>query len=141
MPGPPPKPTALKILHGNPGCRPLNDQEPKPALGATPPDYVMAEPAVLVEWNRHAPRLLKLGLLTEIDDSALGMLCVLEVRLRALLKLEGMEAVPAARAILDVSKELRALWSRFGMTPADRARVKVDKPAPETKLARFIGGA
>ena len=28
--GPPPKPTALRLLQGNPGKRRLNDAEPKP---------------------------------------------------------------------------------------------------------------
>jgi len=32
MSGPPPTPTSLKILKGNPGKRPLNKKEPKPKL-------------------------------------------------------------------------------------------------------------
>lgn len=137
MAGRPPKPTALKLLHGNPGKRKLNDQEPKPPVGAQPPAYIKADLVLLAEWNRHAPRLTKLGLLTEIDDDALAVLCVLEVKFRDLLA--GGDASTTALAFL--SKELRALWSRFGMTPADRARVKVEKPQAPGKLGRFIHGA
>src|SRR5688500_3869820 len=111
MPGPAPKPTALKILHGNPGKRKLNDQEPQPSVGAKPPAYIMARPALLAEWNRHAPRLTRLGLLTEIDDDALAMICILEVRLTDLLNLSDAEgAALATGTIIDISKELRALW-------------------------------
>lgn len=135
MSGPPPKPTALKVLQGNAGHRPLNDREPKPRAGAEPPDSIKADPALLKEWNRHAPRLLKLGLLTEIDDDALAMLCCFQVAFA-----EWVKGDVKTGALIELSKELRALWARFGMTPADRSRVKVDKPAPETKLSRYVSG-
>jgi phage terminase small subunit len=137
MAGRPPKPTALKLLQGNPGKRPLNDQEPKPPVGAKAPQYVIDDPVLLLEWNRHAPRLTRLGLLTEIDDDALATLCVLEVKFRDMVA--SGEATATGLAAL--SKEKRALWSRFGMTPADRVRVKVEQPKPESKLARYTGGA
>lgn len=136
MAGRPPKPTALKLLHGNPGKRQLNENEPKPPLGAQPPAWLKADLVLLQEWNRHAPRLAKLGLLTEIDDDALATLCVLEVKFR-----EMLAAGAAGSALASLSKELRALWSRFGMTPADRARVKVEKPQDAGKLGRHLGGA
>lgn len=141
MAGRPPKPTALKLLQGNPGKRRLNDAEPKPLLGAQPPQYVSTDPALLAEWNRQAARLFRLGLLTEIDDSALAMICVLEVRLLGVLAIEAESGLSALPVILDLSKELRQLWSRFGMTPADRAKVKAEKAPEKSKLARFTNGA
>jgi phage terminase small subunit len=146
VPGPPPKPTALKILQGNPGRRPLPVGEPTPPAGAQPPDYVKADPVLLVEWHRNATRLTRLGLLTEIDDEALAMMCVLNLRLRAVVLASSdpgnqAGAILGTSSIIDLSKELRMLWARFGMTPADRARVKVEKPKPESKLERFTSGA
>lgn len=135
MAGRPPTPTALKLLRGNPGKRKLNADEPKPPVGAQPPAWLKANPVLLAEWSRHAGRLTKLGLLTEIDDDALATLCVLEVKFR-----EIVADAPSVTALAFLSKELRALWSRFGMTPADRARVKVEKAKPETKLSRFTNG-
>lgn len=132
MAGRPPKPTALKLLQGNPGKRPLNDAEPKPSLGTDPPTYIRCVPVLLAEWKRHAPRLLKLGLLTEIDDEALAALCVLSVKFR-----EMVAADAAASALANVSRELRALWSRFGMTPADRCRVKTAAPKEEDPFDAF----
>lgn len=134
MPGRPPKPTALKLLQGNPGKRPLNDAEPKPQLGTSAPAYIRSDPALIAEWKRHAPRLLKLGLLTEIDDEALAALCVLSVKFR-----EMVGAGAAASALANVSRELRALWSRFGMTPADRCRVKVMAPKADDPFDAFSG--
>ena len=136
MAGRPPKPTVLKILTGNPGHRKLNDKEPKPAIGAPPPVWIKSSPEMLAEWNRHAGRLTRLGLLTEVDDDALSTLCVLSLKFKELVE-DGAAAGP----LMWLSKELRALWSRFGMTPADRSRVKVEKSPPETKLSRFTNAA
>lgn len=135
MPGPPPKPTALKVLAGNPGKRALNDQEPKPVAKCSPPAWL--PPDVLEEWRRQAPALERLGLLTEIDGEAFATLCTLSVAMQN----EANSEEPSVSKLLFLSKELRGLWSRFGMTPADRARVKVEKPKPETKLSRFNRGA
>lgn len=134
MPGRPPKPTALKILQGNPGGRPLNEDEPKPELGAVIPAWFATDPVLVAEWKRHEERLTRLGLLTEIDDDALATLCVLEVRFRDMVA-EGASPLALAK----VSAEKRALWSRFGMTPADRVRVKVSGAKPKSKLEGFRG--
>jgi phage terminase small subunit len=133
MPGPPPKPTALKLLAGNPGKRKINREEPQPPAGAEMPKWMEGDPILVTEWKRHAPRLLKLGLLTEVDDDALATLCVLSIRLR-----EQVGGMAATSTIIDTSKELRALWARFGMTPADRSRVKLPAKAEEKDpLAEF----
>lgn len=133
MPGPPPKPTALRILQGNPGKRKLNKNEPKPESGAKMPAWMEADPFLVAEWKRHAPRLKALGLLTEVDDDALATLCVISVRLRG-----QVTSGAATSTIIETSKELRALWARFGMTPADRSRVKLpEKPADNDPLREF----
>ena len=49
--GRPPKPTALKLLHGNPGKRPISDREPKPPKGETTcPKHLDA--TAKTEWKR-----------------------------------------------------------------------------------------
>lgn len=52
-----PKPTAVKLLEGNPGKRGLNAGEPKP------------------EWKRMAKQMELLGILTEIDMAAFAEYC------------------------------------------------------------------
>lgn len=135
MPGPPPKPTKLKLLEGNPGKRKLNDSEPEPLLGCDPPKWLPLE--VLREWTEHAPRLLRLGLLTEVDGPALVALCTLQARQRQLIQLTTSDTPVSTSALVELSRELRGLWARFGMTPADRSRVKIEKAPPKSKLERF----
>ena len=55
MRGPPPKPTYLRILEGNPSKRPLNRNEPQPPPVETldPPDYLGGHARARLE--RHAP--------------------------------------------------------------------------------------
>ena len=45
-----PKPTAIKKLKGNPGCRPLNIAEPKPTGSPVCPDWL--EDEAKSEWER-----------------------------------------------------------------------------------------
>lgn len=75
--GPLPKPTALKILEGNPGKRKIKDTgEPMPNVLDVipdPPEWLM--PDAVDEWNKLAPSLMALGLLTEVDLSAFATLC------------------------------------------------------------------
>ena len=67
MRGPPPKPTYLRILEGNPSKRPLNRNEPQPPPVETldPPDYLGGHAAT--EWCRIVPGLSAMRLLTIAD--------------------------------------------------------------------------
>ena len=62
-----PKPTALKVLEGNPGRRPLNKNEPKPKgkKKLQCPSYFNAE--AKKEWRRLSKVLIEMGVLTEFD--------------------------------------------------------------------------
>jgi len=57
-----PKPTAIKVLEGNPGKRSLNTQEPKPRKKAPrcPP---WLEEEAKKEWKRMAKQMEQLGIL------------------------------------------------------------------------------
>ena len=71
--GPQRKPTALKKLQGT--YRPDRDSadEPTPSGHADPPDVLTA--AALAEWERLAPELESLGLLTSIDRAVFAVYC------------------------------------------------------------------
>lgn len=133
MAGRPPKPTTLKLLQGNPGKRPLPTDEPRPQLGAVAPQWVRDDLRMLARWQEHAPRLTRLGLLTEVDAGALAAICLLEVKLA-----DMVEAAAGGAALANVTRELRALWSRFGMTPADRAKVHGLKADPDDPLGDLL---
>lgn len=50
----------------------------------------------------------------------------------------GAKVNPAWRIMVESQKELRTLWAAFGLTPADRARIKIEKPKPTTSILDFM---
>ncbi len=73
MPGPPPKPTRLKQLAGNPGKHRLNRNEPQPRGVANMPPGLDAE--ARKEWRRISAELEALGLLTAVDRAVMSGYC------------------------------------------------------------------
>jgi phage terminase small subunit len=69
-----PKPTHLKVLMGNPGKRPLNANEPRPEV-AIPDCPVELGEVARREWDRMAPQLASLRILTHLDRAALAAYC------------------------------------------------------------------
>ena len=152
MAGRRPKPTALEKAQGNPGKRKLNEREPRPAAAELrPPAFLTAD--AVEEWNRVAPMLARLKVLTEADRLGLGHLCMQaahaleangEIADRGILVEEDqfdkqggvigtkLKLNPAYRAQADAVKQLRQLLIEFGMTPAARSKVRLpeDKSAP-----------
>ena len=74
MRGRKPKPTALKIIEGNPGKRPIRGSEPKP-LATQPSCPAHLSPTAKAEWKRLAQTLNRVGLLTQADRAALAAYC------------------------------------------------------------------
>ena len=65
--GPPKKPTALRMLEGNPSGRPINPSEPKPKLieKIEPPKDLPEEGKLI--WKSLSEEMIRIGLLSEID--------------------------------------------------------------------------
>src|SRR5882724_7393397 len=81
-------PAMIHHLHGNPGRRPINDQEPKPETGIPKkPDFLSA--TAKKYWNYHAKRLDQAGILSKVD---LGILAAYCTALATLDKAEKMLA-------------------------------------------------
>ena len=73
MRGRKPTPTHLKLLHGNPGKRRLNQGEPVPGKKfPTCPSHLC--PPAKAEWKRLAAQLTMLRILTDLDRGACGVL-------------------------------------------------------------------
>ena len=157
MRGPAPKPTAVKVLQGNPGKRPLPKGEPRPATAdrvPTAPRWLSEEGRA--EWKRLAPRLHAVGLLTEVDGTALGLLCeafAQYVTAKTIVDREGMLLVsdkgnayqhPAAGLMTQARGELLKWVREFGMTPSARSRISVaateDAPSLADMLFEAVGG-
>jgi P27 family predicted phage terminase small subunit len=143
MRGRKPTPTALKLLRGNPGRRPINPNEPKPPAGRlTPPTWLTG--AAATKWRRLAPELLKHGLFSTADRDALAVYCQTFAQWReaeAEIKKHGMvvkgrDGGPVTSPYVGIRDRARVYllrwWEQFGMTPSARVRVATtttDKPA------------
>lgn len=132
-----PKPTALKVLEGNPGKRPLNKNEPQPERKA-PHCPSWLEPEAKKEWKRMAKTLEAIGVLTQVDKAAFAGYCQAYARWReaeeflskhgTIFKtpsgyIQQVPQVAIARNYLQIMKDF---CSEFGLTPAARTRIRVD---------------
>ena len=129
-----PKPTALKILEGNPGKRPLNENEPIPPKGSVKcPSWL--EPEAKKEWKRLAPSLEAMGVLTQVDLTAFAGYCQAYARWReaeefltqhgSIFKTPSgyVQQVPQVSIAQQNLKIMQSFCSEFGLTPATRARI------------------
>ena len=136
-----PKPTALKVLEGNPGKRPLPASEPQPAKKAPErPEWL--EPEAKAEWDRLAGQLEHLGLLTEADMAAFAGYCQSYARWKAAEEFVSKhgasvktpsgywQQVPQVSIAQQYLKAMNRFCEQFGLSPASRARL-----APDTGTA------
>lgn len=134
--GPAHKPTALKLIQGNPGHQKLNRNEPKPRPIA-PPCPAWLDLEAKREWRRIARELDSVGLLTTVDRAALAGYCQSWSRWRQaemVLSAKGMtfetpngyiQQRPEV-AIAQKSLQLVAKFcTEFGLTPSARSRITV----------------
>lgn len=148
-----PKPTAVKELEGNPGGRPLNDQEPRPAPADI--DHVPYKllPKARRFWRDHASRLDALGLLTEVDLPAFQMMAThyaVAVQAAEVIRDDGIltedehglqRKHPALQVLRDHSAAFRTYAAEFGMTPSSRTRVRAEVPEEQMSLADALFAA
>lgn len=132
------KPTALKMLAGT--ARPdrmRNEPKPKPIAPACPKDLPREAERL---WKSLAPKLERLGLLTETDGPAFADMCLCWARLREAERdisergllvpgERGLVKNPAAQLAREYRAGLQKWAARFGLTPADRSAL--DLPADE----------
>ena len=150
-PGPAPKPTALKKLAGNPGDHRLNDREPQPERRM--PKMPRGLPLEAKRfWKDNAERLLEMGVLTEVDGPALALTAIhYAIALRAAREIDEedkglttkderklIRKSPLMQVLRDNSSSFRMFAAEFGLTPASRSRLKVEKPDRELSLAEQL---
>lgn len=128
-----PKPTRLRVLHGDQKHR-INFAEP------VPPEGEITMPADLTEraqrvWSELAPSLRAMGVLTVVDVAALAVLCeslalfrtsaVITNTSSVLVKGRGEELKrnPAIIPMMQSARTASMLMAEFGMTPSARSRL------------------
>ena len=152
MRGPKPTPTRLKLVRGNPGKRPLPKGEPQPRVCLPPcPRWLSLE--AKREWRSLGPKLRAAGIMTELDGTALALLCQTWARwVEAEAKVTELGAVvegshgqlmrsPYTRISAQAADQLLRLLVEFGMTPSSRSRVHGLAPASESdEVEAWING-
>jgi P27 family predicted phage terminase small subunit len=139
MAGRRPTPSALKLVKGNPGKRPVNKREPRPAM-EPPAKPSHLSPFAGEAWDRVAPELHRLGLLTVVDGVALELLvCAYDDWRTAHDEVtdEGAtyetETAQGGRMVrtnphvairADAWRRVKSILAEFGLTPASRAKIE-----------------
>ena len=152
MRGRKPKPTALKVLFGNPGRRPLNEHEPEhPTIDPTLPTELV-EPAARDEWLRIVPTLTR-GHCTTVDRAVLLGYCLKFGQWQALeveaakhpFVVKSASGSPIPNPALTMANRAFALVlkaaSELGITPSSRSRIlAIPTPDPtggDDEFSRF----
>lgn len=142
--GPQPKPTNVRLLHGDRKDR-VNEAEPQPSVvDVVAPDW-LSEAARAV-WDRLSPDLQRKGVLTGWDVEAFAAWCDAVVRRReASRRIETEGAVvempvfnkngeqtghrvgrnPWSLELKDADAQVQRWGARFGLTPSERAQLSV----------------
>lgn len=145
MKGRKPTPTHIKIVEGNPGKRKLPENEPKPAKLTrvpTAPKFLSEEAKKY--WKSVAKPLQETGILTELDTTALSLLCVQYGRMVESLKeasegdlivvVNGQLMINPSFAMSDRAHDrVLKLLVEFGLTPSSRTRIQVKTGDEEKK--------
>jgi P27 family predicted phage terminase small subunit len=144
VPGRPRKPDHLKVLHGDREDR-INRDAPVPHLTTIEPPIDLSDRAMTF-WNRLAPDMKNQGILTDWDLDALAQACdclAMYWEFRELLENHkndsefgpyvakgaagGVIKHPYFQCMRDAQAMALQIFSRFGMTPADRSKLTTKK--------------
>jgi P27 family predicted phage terminase small subunit len=156
--GPRPTPTKLKILRGNPGCRPLNKNEPEPpAAGIAMPSHL--GPVAQARWAELLPIVQAMRVMTDADVEALARYCDTYewwLAVRAKLRAEGdtypilndggevkyIAQRPEVSIAHKLATQLRQLEQDFGLNPSARTSLQSqpEKPAGEDEANAILFG-
>jgi len=150
-PGPRPKPRGLKLIEGNPGRRRLpNGAKPRP-IAPEPPEWL--SDAAREEWDRLAPEIEELGLLTGADRAAFAGYCSAYaswVAAEGFLAAHGATVTAQSGYLMPhpmvaVARHERAAMHRlgqeFGLTPFSRSRIDVPEALTHEDGSLLDGGS
>ena len=142
--GPPPTPTRLRMLRGNPGKRPVNQSEPEPRKD-TPRCPVWLSDEAKKVWRRMVPELKRMSILTVVDGDALAAYCQTYARWKGAEeflakhgevyslrddngRIKYMQPFPQVSIARHNLQLLKSYQQEFGLTPSARTRIDVGTP-------------
>lgn len=156
MTGRPAKPTVLKKLQGTDRPdRTRNEPKPRAKRPNCPSEL---QGVARKEWNRISKLLAEVGLLTQVDRTALAGYCVAYSQWVAANEALALPAdkgggmvvyspngypsiSPNWTASQQASKQMLSYLREFGMTPASRSRLSVDNSEKPKTLAELLDEA
>lgn len=131
------KPTALKLLAGNPGKRAINKREPKPKGAPVAPNVLPI--AALAVWNRLVMAMPS-GVYTDADHALLAAYCLAVANWQdvtvALQTAPMLVAGSTGQVVVNPlfkhqeaqAKLMAQLGAQLGLNPAARQSLTVDEP-------------
>ncbi len=142
--GPPPKPTAIRLLDGNPGKRPLNTREPRPRPGVPRSPSDLNDEGKRV-WRRLVAELRRMGVVATVDADALEGYVRTYLRWKAAERfleehgavypirdeqgrIKCMAQFPQVAIARNLLLILKSYQQEFGLTPASRTRLQIPWP-------------
>ncbi len=152
--GPAPEPTALKLLKGNPGRRPINDREPRPK-SKRPRCPRWLDKDAKAAWKDLVPELEAMGVLSRVDGNALTRYCTLWSRWKKAElflqkhgdsypikdekgKLKYLAQFPQVGVANKLAVQLTRLEQEFGMTPSSRTRIRIERDDQIDEFEAFL---
>ena len=139
-----PKKTPTAILRARGSWLAMTRPNEPQALGlpTCPKELTEAEKKI---WHWVVPKLVAQGTASEIDQPMIAAYCRYEAAVREcadLLTVAEAGTIERARIVNEMNQAMNhveKLSARFGLTPADRAGLKVEDAAPEkSDAARFF---
>ena len=143
------KPTARKVLAGNPGHRPLNQHEPQFSRVSTidPPQWL--PPLAVGMWEVLCRELCLERILAVTDVHNLEVFCCAYSNWRQAQDEVNRHGVtisdgsgnrvknPAMTSLNEASRQMATFGSMLGLDPASRQRLTGDKPDKTNRFAEF----
>jgi P27 family predicted phage terminase small subunit len=163
-PGPRPMPTRFKEIFGNPGKRPLNENEPQPDTldDFSPPEHIANDELAVRKWGEAVRVLYDMQVMTVADRETLARYCLVWshwMQMREKCRQLGREimhyeadpnrtdgrlrikwAQPAPWAVDEKAarKDLLQLEREFGLTPSSRSQVTIHSNKADDPFEAFL---
>ena len=140
--GPKPRPTALRLIDGNPSKRPINESEPSPTGKAWMPSHLSDEAKKC--WRR-IMRAMPPGFYTPADEALLAAYCeAWSDHARATKEIaagrsiivksgKGFAVSPLLTIRTRAAQTMVSLAARLGLSPADRVGLVAPAQSPNGK--------
>lgn len=159
--GPPPEPSILRYIRGNPSKSPMNENEPTPELAdeSVPPPQLLNEEAAAV-WREMVQKLSAMRVLTDADLPLLERYCIERTQYvkcykKVLqhgeeythyepdpnepekLRIKYTQVAPWATQMHRHHTAMLKIEQEFGMTPSSRSQVSANGSRESDPLAAF----